>query len=176
MRPLVEKCEAEAVVGFRAIEAYVEKTEEMAKGEMTPDLQTTIATRNVLAQAAASQVGENYKVCASFKQTLTNFKLEQVKEVELCIAQRNFIKKSRPLLIVQGGQSVFEHNQKRRAQMMQDLADTTNKAVVENAKSITASSEKIADLMVNGTLQTASIEKVQNAIENGYEILTPRLD
>ena len=171
MLPLVEKCEAEAVVGFRSIEAYTKETEEMAKGEMTPDLETTIATRNVLAQTAASQVGENYKICASFKQTLTNFKLEQVKEVELCIAQRNFIKKSKPLLIVQGGMSVFEHNQKRRAQMMQDLADTTNEAVIKNAESITASTEKVGELMVNGTLQTSSIEKVQNAIENGYEIL-----
>ena len=171
LKPLIEKCEAEAVVGFRAIEAYQQETEQMSKQEMTRDLENSIATRNVLAQTAASQVGENYKICASFKQATTNFKLEQVKEVEICIAQNNFIKKNKPLLLVQGGMSVFEHNQKRRAQMLLDLSDATNKAVEENAKSITASSEKISELMVNGTLQTESIEKVQNAIEDGYEIL-----
>lgn len=167
--PLLEKVQAEAILGFRSIEEYRKETEILASN---PDCdKNEIMTREVLLQAAEVQVGENYKACASFAQTLNNFKLEQVKEGIIITKQKQFYTKTKPLLIAQGSTVVFEHGQKRRAQMLLDLQQAANDAIDNNSKEIAASSEKIAKLMEEGTLSVESLKNYQDAIIAGYEVL-----
>lgn len=171
INPYIEQLEAYITVGEMDYDNYINEINNLKQQEQTEDVQYEIQYRTQLAEVFNDKLDKMRKVLSAYKQQKQVYRMQQNNETIIVLQQISYIQDQKPILIAQGSGMIFNRMQEALAKDLKVLNDATNQAYQNNAQDLVQNTQTIVDLAVNGGLTSDSLQVLQDAIQQGDQIL-----
>lgn len=171
MKPFVEQLRYMCEVALNDKLAFDRQTEELEKGEQTPEIEMEIKYRKKISAFVNSKLEQLEKAKTAYQQQMHTFSLQQITDVEIALQGESYLKHCAPILKAQGSVMVFSREQKEKLESFKLLYDASNQALQENARQVLENTEATMDLKLNGGITMDTLHTLDDTLKNGVEVI-----
>lgn len=170
MTPLIEQLEIMIQVGHEDKKTYDEETATLKQAPQNLDTEYQIQYREQLSEVFNTKLHELEKGLVLYKLQVQNYRLQQKTDMELAMQADSYIRDTAPVLKAQGSVMIFNRQQTERINIMRELNQRSNEAIVNNSLQLEQNVQATIDLALNQGITVDTLKKANQAFQVGVEL------
>lgn len=168
--PLICKLEEMIKVAKIDKDEFADSIDGLESAMQTQENINTIQYKTQLLTVLNGKINELEKSVVLYKAQIQEYRVQQLTEMQAVMSADSYIKDTAPILKSQGSVLLFNHEQTKRLNALQNLNEKTNETLLKNANVIAKNAEIAVNLSLHNGVEVETIENLNQSIKKGIEV------